>query len=882
MKALLFLLVGLLLIVASLATPSLFLGGNFQQADGVYSPSFAAFDTTTNTWAENIPDPQVGGGRQGILGMAAAGNGVFVVGDFTQILGGVPSQSVAFFNGTNWCAIRQGLNNMAGAVACDSATSCYVAGPFTGAVNLASNVSVGVFNFAHYVLNSGNEWVIDQTVVSSVGAVLPAQRMEMVLLPGSPVVAFAAPKNPNVNIFRWTSADGKWVPFIGQIPVDNSLVVGWSLDTTGSGGPNLYLVTNAAVSGGLLGSNFMVSGRSTLTTTCSTGYPCLSASAFVAFIPNQNASLIARYADVAVTNGVRYLLALYSPDGNAFGYRFTVLSQSGSSNPTPLGTGFDFAPVPPTTANTQYDLFTFAGQPLVWGVSGGNLYYPPGTSDLGTTGVKNDIRYSDVFSGVAIYNSTLQRWVQAFGGGFDADLAAWYRSNNNPVVDNGPGVPMTVNSNTNQVFFAYSNNGISGNVYNLNAPLAVYYDDQTTSYYPLFDRYVSVRDYQSTSVLPGQVYDIICDGSSNCGTAYVGGWFNFHGPASIGAAVVQVVVQQSGSPQITSVGGGLWLNGNWDSNDNTTNNQLVSGWVDSLVTDGQFLFAGGFFARTARGSSTGYVCLNNVASISVTSSTAMWQDLGGGCDAEVYVLQLWNGELFAGGSMQKCGTAIVNYVGSYSYQASSPTWNSLNNGVDNVVHALEVFAGRLIAGGSFYYAGGIPTNGIAAWNGVAWAALLPACTNDCYYNAPYYNVLSPSPQVVYALRRDASGNFLYAGGRGTFFGKTANYLLQWHYTSGDNGQWFVQGTGTPSGALANFGSGQILYGVNSYPIIWDPSLENLENGNTFVSVNVWDNPQNVRPSYSGGFIEVARGPDGGAGSASTLSSFVLSLLRLFL
>jgi hypothetical protein len=104
-------------------------------------------------------------------------NGIFATGYFKSV-NGKPSFSVAFFDGTKWCPISQGLafssdvNNydQAGfgwAVWCNSATSCYVAGMFSFIENLPTNAPNQVENFAHYIRDNetSSEWVFDTSII---------------------------------------------------------------------------------------------------------------------------------------------------------------------------------------------------------------------------------------------------------------------------------------------------------------------------------------------------------------------------------------------------------------------------------------------------------------------------------------------------------------------------------------------------------------------------------------------------------------------------------------------------------------------------------------------------------------------------------------------
>jgi hypothetical protein len=50
-------------------------------------------------------------------------------------------------------------------------------------------------------------------------------------------------------------------------------------------------------------------------------------------------------------------------------------------------------------------------------------------------------------------------------------------------------------------------------------------------------------------------------------------------------------------------------------------------------------------------------------------------------------------------------------------------WEPLGTGIDHEILCLGVYNNALIAGGWISIAGGVSVNGIAAWDGSAWAAV---------------------------------------------------------------------------------------------------------------------------------------------------------------
>ena len=92
--------------------------------------------------------------------------------------------------------------------------------------------------------------------------------------------------------------------------------------------------------------------------------------------------------------------------------------------------------------------------------------------------------------------------------------------------------------------------------------------------------------------------------------------------------------------------------------------------------------------------------------------------LGGGMDASVRALTVFNGQLIAGGFFTTSGGTSANCIAAWN----GTSWSSLDNGTDVDVLALTIYNSQLIAGGSFK----APANYIAAWNGSAWYGLGPS------------------------------------------------------------------------------------------------------------------------------------------------------------
>lgn len=191
------------------------------------------------------------------------------------------------------------------------------------------------------------------------------------------------------------------------------------------------------------------------------------------------------------------------------------------------------------------------------------------------------------------------------------------------------------------------------------------------------------------------------------------------------------------------------------------------------------------------------------------SSAQEWQPVGGGTDYAVYCLDIYGGNVFAGGRFDTAGGVTVYKAAKWN----GSTWGDMQGGVygpDCSIHpvkrlegmvphktnSVSAFArsssGILYAGGCFDHAGGIVVNSIAKWDGAQWNALGSGMNNS-----------------VFALAMSPLG-ILYAGGPFTMAGgKSASYVAQW-----DGVQWTAldSGVGDVVHALAIDKNGALYVG----------------------------------------------------------------------
>jgi hypothetical protein len=139
--------------------------------------------------------------------------------------------------------------------------------------------------------------------------------------------------------------------------------------------------------------------------------------------------------------------------------------------------------------------------------------------------------------------------------------------------------------------------------------------------------------------------------------------------------------------------------------------------------------------------------------------TSRWYALGSGIGyynptnslaSYVYVLELHNGLLYAGGIFANAGNVAATNIAVWN----GSTWSSLGtgsaNGVNGQVSALAFQGDDLYVGGSFGVAGGVSAFGIAKWSGGAWSPLGAGCRggvssigilgSDVYVSGGFTNV----------------------------------------------------------------------------------------------------------------------------------------------
>ncbi len=198
--------------------------------------------------------------------------------------------------------------------------------------------------------------------------------------------------------------------------------------------------------------------------------------------------------------------------------------------------------------------------------------------------------------------------------------------------------------------------------------------------------------------------------------------------------------------------------------------------INALTVYNGRLIAAGYFTRA------GNTTVNSIAQWNGFT----WEAMGSGLTNsnanlfdDVKALQVFNGELVAGGYFNRAGGVVANRIAKWN----GSTWSPLGTGVsytesdnDTVVTSLTVYNSQLVAGGYFSVAGGIPTRYVARWTGSAWATFGGGA------------IISGGAQALCV-----SGTYLYAGGG---IGSTPA-VQRWNGSS-----WTGLGSGVSSTVLA--------------------------------------------------------------------------------
>ncbi len=146
----------------------------------------------------------------------------------------------------------------------------------------------------------------------------------------------------------------------------------------------------------------------------------------------------------------------------------------------------------------------------------------------------------------------------------------------------------------------------------------------------------------------------------------------------------------------------------------------------------------------------------------------------------VYSLTLDGNDLLVAGNFDFAGGVPANNIARWNGQAWSTVGSGAENGVLGQVHAVVVSGDDIYVGGILNVAGSLPANNVAHWNGSSWSTLAGGV--DAAINP-----------AVYALT--LMGPDLYVGGEFSTAGATpANNVARWNGSS-----WSALGSGAANG-----------------------------------------------------------------------------------
>ncbi len=164
---------------------------------------------------------------------------------------------------------------------------------------------------------------------------------------------------------------------------------------------------------------------------------------------------------------------------------------------------------------------------------------------------------------------------------------------------------------------------------------------------------------------------------------------------------------------LRAYGGGRWDGAAWHGF-HTDRVHGVSAWVAAAAAGGGQLYVAGVFDRAG---------LRPATYVARWDGTT-WNAMGAPPDDEPTRLEVWNGDLYAGGAFTHIG-AVTAGDGRGIARWDGAAWNPLGAGLqatvgDVLVKAMSGDAGGLFVGGGFDQAGSVPVRNLARWDGAAW------------------------------------------------------------------------------------------------------------------------------------------------------------------
>jgi trimeric autotransporter adhesin len=198
----------------------------------------------------------------------------------------------------------------------------------------------------------------------------------------------------------------------------------------------------------------------------------------------------------------------------------------------------------------------------------------------------------------------------------------------------------------------------------------------------------------------------------------VGGGMNYYVRSIVAQSPTEIYVgggfSLAGSPTpIGAFGVAKWNGSAWSGLANG-----VRGDVYSLTFYNSELYAGGAFDTiNAFNPGRGILKWNGTAWVTLGGFTGA--GVAGAPGFKVKAMQVFNGELYVGGTFVSANGTVVNNIAKWN----GTSWAAVGSGTNGEVNAFAVFNGDLYVGGAFTVAGGVTVNGLAKILGTTYSAV---------------------------------------------------------------------------------------------------------------------------------------------------------------
>lgn len=209
------------------------------------------------------------------------------------------------------------------------------------------------------------------------------------------------------------------------------------------------------------------------------------------------------------------------------------------------------------------------------------------------------------------------------------------------------------------------------------------------------------------AVIAGELYATgYWDGVQTAGHWNGTSWVPVGGAISGGVQLLLTLGSYGGdlimAGAFTSAGGNAAANiARWDGSDWQPLGAGLSGTVNTLLERDGLLYAGGSFAD-AGGAPASRIAVWDGAS---------WSPLGDGLSWSVYDIASFDGELFVTGKFSTAGGEPAEHVARWD----GAEWHAMGSGLDADGRSLGAYNGEIFVGGEFRFAGATPSEHIASW-----------------------------------------------------------------------------------------------------------------------------------------------------------------------